>query len=210
MAARIPVAVAADPQALPLLRRWLESNGVAGVRERVLMEIVRQAGGALDRLPQVRRRLPHGPCDDSRDAPLSGIDAQTRFETGNWKLGEPLSTPAGRLVAQSCGSGVGLRGVDRGRGGSAAEWGRTTSAGTSRRHRAPSNSCCTMRALPPWLRDGYPLIYVDDALAAVPGIAVDAAFAEDGDRRVADSASRSMRRRRSDFVRRSEPFVCAA
>jgi len=36
--------------------------------------------------------------------------------------------------------------------------------------------------VPPWLREGYPLVYVDDALAAVPGIAIDAAFAEDGDR----------------------------
>ena len=36
--------------------------------------------------------------------------------------------------------------------------------------------------VPPWLRDGYPLVYVDDALAAVPGIAIDEAFAEDGDR----------------------------
>jgi len=30
------------------------------------------------------------------------------------------------------------------------------------------------------LRDAYPLIYVDDTLAAVPGIAIDAAFAEAG------------------------------
>jgi tRNA(Ile)-lysidine synthetase-like protein len=32
--------------------------------------------------------------------------------------------------------------------------------------------------VPPWLRAAYPLIYVDDRLAAVPGIAVDADFAD--------------------------------
>ena len=101
---RIAVAVAADPQALPLLRRWLESNGVTGVRERVLMEIVRQAGGALDRLPQVGvaaartvRRF--------ADHLYLVSQAKTRFETGNWKLGEPLTTPAGLLCAER-GSGV--------------------------------------------------------------------------------------------------------
>jgi tRNA(Ile)-lysidine synthase len=32
--------------------------------------------------------------------------------------------------------------------------------------------------VPPWRRAAYPLIYVDDRLAAVPGIAVDAEFAD--------------------------------
>ncbi len=35
--------------------------------------------------------------------------------------------------------------------------------------------------IPPWLRDRYPLIYVEAELAAVPGIAIDEAFAAVGD-----------------------------
>jgi tRNA(Ile)-lysidine synthase len=177
--ARIAVAVAADPQALPLLRRWLESNGVTGVRERVLMEIVRQAGGALDRLPQVAvaaartvRRF--------ADHLYLVSQAKTRFETGNWKLGEPLSTPAGLLRAE-LGSGVGLRsaiGFVQVRPRSGGERLRPVRREGSRTVKQLLHDA----RVPPWLRDGYPLVYVDDALAAVPGIAIDEAFAEDGDR----------------------------
>jgi hypothetical protein len=34
--------------------------------------------------------------------------------------------------------------------------------------------------VPPWWRACYPLIYVGQSLAAVPGIAVDAAFVDGG------------------------------
>ncbi|HTO56691.1 MAG TPA: tRNA lysidine(34) synthetase TilS, partial [Pseudomonadales bacterium] len=33
----------------------------------------------------------------------------------------------------------------------------------------------------PWLRADYPLLYVDGILAAVPGLAIDRAFADPGD-----------------------------
>jgi len=177
--ARISAAVAGDPRALPLLRRWLESNGVAGVRERVLMEIVRQAGGAShDRLPQIRvaaartvRRF--------ADHLYLVSQAPTRFETGNWTLAEPLATSVGLLVAER-GSGVGLR--------SDVAWVQVRPrSGGERLRPVRRDGSRTVKQLlhdahiPPWLREGYPLVYVDDALAAVPGIAIDAAFAEDGD-----------------------------
>ncbi len=176
---RIPAIVADDPQALPLLRRWLESSGIGGVRERVLMEIVRQAGGAMDRLPQVQVAAGHSVRRFARHLYLV-TEAQTRFDTANWSLGEALMTPAGRLVAER-GAGTGLR-------SDVAQVQVRARCGGERLRPMHRGGSRTVKQLlhdahvPPWLRDGYPLVYVGGALAAVPGIAIDAAFAEEADR----------------------------
>ncbi len=98
--ARIPLSVVIDPQALPLLRRWLESNGVGGVRERVLMEIVRQSEGSIDRLPLVRVAPGRSVRRFSQHLHLV-TDTRDRFEDTAWSLADTLITPAGRLVAQA-------------------------------------------------------------------------------------------------------------
>jgi len=174
---RVPVSVAAEPQARPLLRRWLESNGVGGVRERVLTEIVRQAGGAVDRAPQVRVSTQHTVRRFRLHLHLV-TDAATRLEPADWILGTDLSTPVGTLVAERR-RGLGLR----------SEIARVqvrARCGGERLRPARRGGSRTVKQLlhdahiPPWLRDAYPLIYVDDTLAAVPGIAIDAAFAEAG------------------------------
>lgn len=175
---RIPARVAADPQALPLLRRWLESNGVGGVRQRVVMEIVRQADGALDRMPLVRVSAVHSVRRFAQHLHLV-TDPQISFEDANWNLADTLLTAAGRLVAQR-GTGWGLRGdiahvQVRARCG--GERLRPPRRGGSRSVKQLLRDA----HIPPWLRDAYPLIYIDGALAAVPGIAIDTAFAEEGD-----------------------------
>ncbi len=171
----LPLAALLDPAPQPLLRRWLERAGIDGARERVLKELVRQAGGAADRAPVVRvgagftvRRHAgalHLVADTARD-----------FDPRAWKLTEPLPLAGGRLCARR-GAGVGLRAsiatveVRARRGGE-----RIHPAGRDR-------SRSVMRLLhdagvAPWMRHHYPLIFIDDRLAVVPGIAVDAAFVE--------------------------------
>src|SRR4029077_18183241 len=66
-----------------------------------------QAGGAMDRLPQVQVAAGHSVRRFARHLYLV-TEAQTRFDTANWSLGEALMTPAGRLVAER-GAGTGLR-----------------------------------------------------------------------------------------------------
>ncbi len=175
-AVTLPVSALEDPAPRPLLRRWLERAGIDGVRERVLTEIVRQAGGAADRVPSVSvsagfsvRRYGlalHLVADVARD-----------FDARTWTLADALPLPGGRLVAQR-GAGVGLRAslarveVRARRGGE-----RLRPAG-----RQGSRSVKRLlhdAGLAPWSRHAYPLIFVDDRLAVVPGVAVDTEFVED-------------------------------
>ena len=171
----LAVSLLAEPHARLLLRRWLEREGVGGVRERVLEEVVRQAHGAADRVPEivvadgfsVRRYAQRLYVVD---------DVPTALASTPWRLGVALDTPAGVLDSRKA-TGVGLRAsvsvveVRARRGGE-----RMRPAG---RHGSRSVKRLLQEAhVPPWLRFAYPLIYVDGRLAAVPGIAVDAAFAE--------------------------------
>ena len=176
---RLPLAIAADPYARPLLRRWLERCGVSGVRERVLAEVVRQTQGAMDRTPQivvadgysVRRYEQHLYLI----ADASQLDS-TMWRSIMWRLGDVLDTRSGRLDARK-GSGAGLRGAV-----SVVEV-RARQGGERLRPFGRNGSRSVKRLLaearvPPWLRTAYPLIYIDDRLAALPGIAIDAAYAD--------------------------------
>ena len=173
----LPIAVLDSDDARALARRWLECRGVVGVRERVLFELLRQVRGAMDRNPQVRvsarsvvRR--HG------DALYVVDDATVDFEPTQWSLDAPLRLAAGVLVARRGTGGLrrDLACVEvRARGGGE----RLRPAG-----RAGSRSVKRLlhdARVAPWLRERYPLVYVGGTLAAVPGIAVDTAFAEPSD-----------------------------
>lgn len=176
--ARIPASIAADPRALPLLRRWLDRAGIIGVRERVLIEIARQTGSAINRAPQVQVATGFSVRRFEQRLYLVA-DPPPEFAATTLRLGEELTTPAGRLVSTRA-DGLGLRSdveiVEV----------RARRGGESLRPAGRNGSRTVKRLLyeariPPWLRSTYPLIYVEDRLAAVPGVAVDAAFA-----RVAD------------------------
>jgi len=175
---RLPLAIAADPHASLLLRRWLARADVHGVRESALAEIVRQTHSAPDRNPSVtvadgldvRRYADHLFLVDQR-APT--------FAPTAWQFGAALELPGGRLDARRTNT-VGLRGaltrveVRARRGGE-----RLRPAG---RDGSRSVKRLLQEArVPPWLRAAYPLIYVDERLAAVPGIAVDVDFADASD-----------------------------
>ena len=171
----LPLAALSDAHARPLLRRWLERQGVAGVRERVLTEILRQARGAEDRIPQVvvadgisvRRFAQH----------LHVVaDTSIRYDDVQWILGSTLTLPIGQLDSRRVNE-IGLCAtlssveVRPRRGGE-----RLNPAG---RDGSRSVKRLLQEAhVPPWRRAAYPLIYVGDRLAAVPGVAVDAAFAD--------------------------------
>ncbi len=173
--ARIPVSVARDPQALPLLRRWLDRAGIIGIRERVLIEIARQAGGAIDRAPQVQVAAGFSVRRFEQRLYLVS-DPRSEFATTTLRLGEELATPAGRLISER-GDGGGLRSdveiveVRARRGGESL---RPAGRGGSRTVKRLLQEA----RIPLWLRSTYPLIYIDDRLAAVPGVAVDTAFAQ--------------------------------
>ncbi len=167
------------PHARPLLRRWLVRAGIHGVRERVLTEIVRQANSAHDRLPvvevatdfNVRRYRQHLYVVAAAQPVLSPL---------RWcLLDAPIDIAVGQLESRR-GTGVGLRASLE-----VVEV-RARIGGERLRPVGRSGARSVKRLLsearvPPWLRDAYPLIYVDGQFAAVPGIAIDTAYAETSD-----------------------------
>lgn len=166
----------ADSAAL-IVRQWLARAGIVGVRERVIEQIIRQMAGAQDRSPavdvaagvSVRRYA-------DRLHLVRQLDAT--FEAVEWTLGADVSIRNGRLTATR-GAHAGLRAniehvVVRPRGG-----GERLRLPGGRGSRTVKRLLQEAR-VPPWYRVVYPLIYVGECLAAVPGIAVDAAFVDDG------------------------------
>jgi tRNA(Ile)-lysidine synthase len=173
----LPIAALADGDARALARRWLERRGVFGVRDRALGELIRQARSAVDRAPvvqvsaqrMVRRHEGVLHLTDAIRYPI----APTR-----WMLEEPLYYGTGVLSA--------LRGPNGLRRDLRCVEVRPRDGGERMRPAGRAGSRTVKRLLhearvAPWLRERYPLVFVDGALAAVPGIAVDTAFAERGD-----------------------------
>jgi tRNA(Ile)-lysidine synthase len=173
----LPVAALAESDARALLRRWLERGGIHGVRDRVLGELLRQARSAVDRAPAVQVSAQ---CVVRRhDGSLHVLDEpRGDVEVARWSLDAPLPTGAGVLVAVR-----GPRGLRR----DLVHVEVRARCGGERLRPAGRTGSRTVKKLlhdariAPWLRERYPLVYVDGALAAVPGIAVDAAYAELGD-----------------------------
>ena len=167
---RLPVSMLDDAHARPVLRRWLERAGITGVRERVLNEILRQAGGAGDRVPKVGVANGVNVRRYRRDLFIVA-DTAREFATMAWTLGTDLHLPGGRLTSL-LGPGPGLR------ADVAAVEVRARRGGERLRPLGRDGSRSVKRLLqeahiPPWWRVGYPLIYVGDHLVAVPAVAID-------------------------------------
>jgi tRNA(Ile)-lysidine synthase len=160
-----------------LLRRWLARGAIMGVRERVIEQIVHQMCGAPDRGPSidVARRI----SVRRYGAHLYIVRKSAEpFASVAWALGGELDVGRGVLTAT--------------RGGRGGLCGRTTDVvvrprrGGERLRLPGGRGSRTVKRLlqearvPPWWRACYPLIYVGQSLAAVPGIAVDAAFVDGG------------------------------
>ena len=172
----LPIAALDGADALALLRRWLERNGVLGTRERALRELLRQACAAPERALCVR--VSDARCVHRHRAALHVVDDALPATPQRWTLDAPLEFGGGVLVAE------------RGAGGLRRDIGcidvRPRRGGERLRPAGRDGSRSVKRLLhdagvAPWLRTGYPLLYVDGILAAVPGLAVDRAFADPGD-----------------------------
>jgi len=159
--------------AILLLRRWLERAGLPGVRERVLHEIVRQAQASAERSPVVH----------------VGDAVSVRRHDGGLHLVRSFAAPPAQRVWQlECGLGWqdGTLEAHRGPGidGSLAAVTVEPRRGGERLRLPGQRGSRSVKRLlhdahvPRWLRVHYPLVYVDERLAAVPGIAIDAAFVD--------------------------------
>jgi len=159
-----------------LVRQWLVRGGVIGVRERVIEQIVRQMCGAPDRTPAVD--VARGVSVRRYGAQLHVVRQAAPIETAVWTLGSDLEVGTGVLTATR-GIGAGLRGntsrviVRPRRGGERLRLPGGRGSRTVKRLLQEAR-------VPPWLRTGFPLIFVGERIAAVPGIAVDEAFVDDG------------------------------
>jgi hypothetical protein len=111
------------------LRQWLARAGIAGVRERVLTEVVRQARGAPDRSPDVV--VADGVSVRRYRNQLHLVrQARPPFETVAWVLGHGLELPNGTLTSIPA-AAAGLREHRGGDGSTAAaaivcRWARIT------------------------------------------------------------------------------------
>jgi tRNA(Ile)-lysidine synthase len=160
-----------------LVRRWLAWGAIMGVRERVIEEIVQQMRGAPDRCPSV---------DVAHDVSVRRYGAHlyvvhktaVPFAPVVWALDGDLAVGNGVLTAT--------------RGGRGGLCGRTTDVvvrprnGGERLRLPGARGSRTVKRLlqearvPPWWRACYPLIYIGQSIAAVPGVGVDAAFVDGG------------------------------
>ena len=164
-----------------LLRSWLAECGLPVAGAAHLREILDQLVNARrDAMPLVT--WPGAEVRRYRDAlyarvPMPAHDASRVIV---WDPGTVLGLPHGRLEGIRA-QGRGLR-LDRcanaqvdvrfRQGGE-----RFRPAG--RRHSTSLKKLLQTSAVPPWLRDGIPLIYVDGELAAVAGLWVAAAYTVD-------------------------------
>jgi tRNA(Ile)-lysidine synthase len=157
-----------------LLRRWLERTGVPGVPQRVLREIERQARVAADRSPEIAVAGESRVCRHGDRLYLTRWVAAAPAAC-EWRLSDALDWQGGVLRATR---GPGMTGalgnvtVCARRGGERLQLPGNRGSRSVKRllHDA---------AVPRWLRANYPLIYSGERLVAVPGIAVDAAIADD-------------------------------
>ena len=177
-----PDALAAPRTSLPIshvtaesVRAWLR----AGVSDRRIEEILRQAHAAADANPVVR--LPGG---DTVRRYGDCLYRTSSLPVGDIRKSEDRCVEAGRAEQLPHGT-IGWRRAATGlRGGQ----------GLTVRYRAgaerikPCGRGVTKRVktlfqehrIPPWERDVWPLLFAGDALAAIPGIAVAEGFAEQG------------------------------
>lgn len=167
------------PYPARIVRHWLRGSGLHEVTDGHIEQIVKQAQArsgaspAIDLTPGVRVRR-HDGCLELVEAAQDAGPAVAM----TWRLGQPAGFGALELSA-GLGPSAGLdpalkRVVVRPREG-----------GERLRLRGRQGSRSVKRLLadanvPVWLRRAFPLVYVDDQLAAVPGVAVAERFECDG------------------------------
>ena len=174
-AALIAIATRSPPRARNLLRWFLRSHALAMPSTARLAAMLDQFVGAA---PDARVRLAHGGAELGIYRGRIAVHAPgvARFAMP-WS-GEPsLALPHGVLVfAPVRGEGIATTALTR-----SPVTVRQRKGGERIRLAADRESRAVTRLLhdadiPPWQRGSLPFVYCGDALAAVPGIGVDAAF----------------------------------
>lgn len=168
-----------EPRAANLLRFWLNRQGARAPASGRLREWLRQSRAARHRQPQLewdgwtlsRHRgcwQLHRPAVSWNALELDGPPA-----VGNY----PLPDGSGVLVGVNPGNGPGLRSeLPRG------TWQFRCRVGGERirpRRGGPSRTLKNLlleAGVPAWQRGSLPLLYLDDRLVAVPGLAIEAEF----------------------------------
>jgi tRNA(Ile)-lysidine synthase len=165
--AGLPIAQLAGSHRPRLLRRWLLREGVQWVREAAIAELLDQIAAARAVGVEVR---PGTVVRRHRDR-LYVVAPEGRFVASSWHLNVPFELPGGRLRARPLGAAQpvtvtvrpwrpGVRIALAGRAGTRRVATLLSAAGIAR-----------------WRRPGFPLIYVGDDVAVVPGIGVAAPYA---------------------------------
>jgi tRNA(Ile)-lysidine synthase len=167
-----------------LLRYWLKERGlpVAGAAhiENIVEELVKARedaeplvcwpGAEVRRYRDVLYASQPLPCHDAS-------------RTVGWSPGEVLALAHGRLEAATAeGRGLSVERCRRARLEVRFRQGGERLRPAGRGHSAALKKLLQTSAVPPWLRDRIPLIYVDGELAAIAGVCVADAFAADGAR----------------------------
>lgn len=167
------------PRARNLLRHWLNRRGLpppGAAHVRAILEELLSA--RADATPLVR--WPGAEVRRHRDAlhALAPLPCHDRSRVLAWRPGEPLALPHGALEATASEG----RGLSAARCAEAAVEIRFRRGGerfrpAGRRHSTTLKRLLQTTALPPWLRERVPLVYLDGELAAVAGIWVAAGHA---------------------------------
>jgi len=171
---RAALAVLPGRRRRAVLRRWLASQGLRAPPRARLAELARQLVEArAGRCPRIALDGAEVRAHGNRAVLLAGRGAGARPAAApasrQWRPGEALELPAGRLWAEPAAAG-GLRDAPllevRWRAGGA----RCRPAG--RRHSQTLKRLLQELRVPPWERAGLPLLYRDGVLAGVADLFV--------------------------------------
>jgi tRNA(Ile)-lysidine synthase len=168
-----------------LLRHWIERLGLPLPRSADLARIEREAMAARpDGTPSVA--WPGAEVRRFRGV-LHAMKPLPPLPSGRviaWDLGRPARLPAGGVLEALPGEGAGLSRT-RAFGRDATirfRQGGERCRPAGRGHRHALKKLLQEAAVPPWLRDRIPLLYLDDELVAVPGVCVCEGYqAEEGE-----------------------------
>lgn len=167
-----------------LLRHWLRCRGLPIPGHQRLEQILSSVLTAReDALPQVA--WPGGQVRRYRDALYAMFSLPPPLEDAlDWDGRDALLLPNGLgRLRLSAGRGRGLHpDVLAGRLTVRARRGGERCRLAGRKHTRDLKRLLQEAAVPPWLRERLPLLYLDEELAAVPGVGVCQPFAVEGDK----------------------------
>jgi tRNA(Ile)-lysidine synthase len=174
--ARIALAELTPARARNVLRWFLRERGLAAPSAARLAAMLEQLAHAK---PDARVRIAHAGADVGvyRDRVFAHPPPPLAYELW-WSGEEELRLPHGRLAfGRSHGEGIAADRIAGERVSVRPRAGGERLQLAANRPRRALKSILQDAGMPPWERQRVPLVYCGDALAAVAGVGVDAAFA---------------------------------